>query len=483
MLTYEACNFSMKYTRIFMIAIAFFATLAPVPCHALAINSKWVLARTLSHSLEVKSTQLATDLSHQDVHIAKSQYDTKVSGQFNYTKDKSEQLNTIFGTESSTTNYNVAATQLTPLGTKVDLSFNNTKQTSNSLFYTANSLFEASTGLSLTQPLLQNSLGTNTRATVTLAQQNKMATQENVSSTLLTLAYQNLTKYWQWYLNCRLRVINQEALSAALRLYEVNRQKSALGLLDKSELYAFQANADLRRSDLLLTNASLAKTEGELKYALSAVDESLFLGKETMAAKTFPSADVMISESLASHPEYLAVKESLKAQHIDLVLKKNQRLPQIDLVGSLTLNGIDPNYNTALNDISEGHPVWMGGVNFVFPLQNRQARANLSKSKIENMQLIYKLKNIENKIVTQIREGVLRYQQTYKRLQAFASAAASQKLKWENEVTKYNEGRSDPDRVIQSQNDYLDTQKLYLQTQVDFQLAKLDLEYLRGRLE
>ena len=117
-----------------------------------------------------------------------------------------------------------------------------------------------------------------------------------------------------------------------------------------------------------------------------------------------------------------------------------------------------------------------------YPLQNRQARANFNKEKLKQAQALFGLQNTENKLITEIDQGYKKYLKAKSRMHVIATAVKHQKLKWEGEIKKYDQGRSDPDMVIRYQNDYLDTEKLYVQAQVDYFLARLALDVNRGVL-
>jgi len=446
------------------------------------LNAEAVRDRTITHNLDVKSAELEVDVSNQDYRMALSQYDLYLSGEYSYVKDLSERKSTIFGTNSTTTQYNLGLTQLTPTGTEFTLAFYNTKETSNSAFATSSSLFDSRAYANISQPILNNFFGLQTRGTVKQAKLGRDIALKDSISAIQDVLFANLQSYWQWYLQSRLKEIHYQAQSSATRLYRTNRQKMAIGLIEESEIYAFKANVDLKKSDFLQSQTNLASASTVLRVALDLPQDEIELGKETMTREKLVSADDMIMQAMEDHPEYQALKKSLKVQRIEVAMEKNSRLPQLDLQGSLALNGIDPTHSTAVSDIGNGNPVWTGGVSVSFPLQNRYARASYKKEKLKKTQLLYSLKKLENTIYTQIKEGHYSYKKAWERMNVVSQAVKHQRLKWEGEIKKYDQGRSDPDIVIRYQNDYLDTQKLFAQAQVDFQLAKLKLKYYRGKI-
>ncbi len=469
----------MRLKTILILFVFFFAALS---ANAATINSHVVLKRSFEQNPQAKSIKLDRKISIEDLREAKSQYDTSIIGEFSYEKDLSERSVTFLGTDTSTTNYNFGISQLIPTGTELLLGFYNTKSTSDSAFAAANTLYDSRYYFSVSQPILNNFLGFQNRHTVKLAKQGIKTVASSTNLQLQTLAYQNLQYYWSWYLYTKLNSISHTALEAASRLYRTNKQKMEIGLIEKPDIYAFAANVDIKRAELLEVQANRASVESQLRVAINIPHEKLSLGKESTRLSSLPSVSSMIEQAKKTNPEYLTAKNNLKTQDIVVAMKKNSRLPQLDLVASLTLNGIDPSYSTAHSDIYDNHPIWTGGVSLTYPLQNRQARANFNKEKLKQAQALFGLQNTENKLITEIDQGYKKYLKAKSRMHVIATAVKHQKLKWEGEIKKYDQGRSDPDMVIRYQNDYLDTEKLYVQAQVDYFLARLALDVNRGVL-
>jgi outer membrane protein len=457
-------------------------------CHtfnvwALTINSHIVLERTYHHNPEAQSIKLDKDISMEDLRESQAQYDTFLSGQLYYEKDKSERSIPVMGTNTSAANYNFGIRQLIPSGTEFTAGFYNSRATSDSAFSAAAALYDSRFYFSLKQPLLNNMFGYQNRKNVSLAKQGVKTTQTSIQASLQGLAYKNLSSYWTWYLYKKLEYISHDALGAAERLHRTNRQKMDIGLIEETDIYAFAANVDIKKAELLDVLSKAATSESQLRVAIDLPDAILKLGKQKLSFGKLPSTGIMIDQAKNTNPEFLTHKNTLKAQNIIVAMKKNARLPQIDLTTSLTLNGIDPTYATAFTDISNGNPIWTGGIEVTYPLQNRQARANYNKEKYKQAQALFSLKNMENKIIATIKNGYKKYRSARSRMYVVATAVQHQKLKWEGEVKKYDQGRSDPDVVIRYQNDYLDTKKLYAQSVFDYAMSRLELDSIRGLLK
>lgn len=449
---------------------------------AKVLSSQVVREQTITQSLSAKSEKLNPLLALEDLRDSKSQYDTTFSADFLYTKDESERANTVFGTESTTINYDIGFDQLLPTGTALQFDFLNTKESNNSPFIASPTLFDSRFSLGISQPILNNYFGYQNRKLVSATKKAYQAQQKASTSKLQKIILDNLTLYWSWVLQRTVAQVDAQALTAARKLYKTNKEKQDIGLIEKMDLYAFAANRDLIHNNRLSSENQLDRVTAQLASALSLRSDDLEYRFEKLQKVSFAKESDLVEKALKNNPEFLALKDSLKAQNITVSLQKNSKLPSIDLVGSLTLNGVDPSYSTAFSDIQNNNTVLVGGVNVSFPIQNRASRAAFKKAKVKKQQLLYSVKNFEQQLIENVKATLKNYKHSLKRVYVTSQAVKHQKLKWQGEIKRYDQGRSDPDLVIRYQNDYLDTKKLNAQARYDFEVAKLQLQYLLGEI-
>lgn len=450
--------------------------------HALTLTTSEVVRRTRDLSLSGKILILNNKLADADVIIAKSQYDPVAAANLSYTKDNTERSSTIFGTSTSQTQFSAGLSQLTPLGTQLQFGFTNTRDSTNSAFFNPNTYYDSRLTSQITQPLLKNSLGLITRQNIKLYKTARTATQSGTEAKLRELTAKNLMLYWRWYLTRHLANIHEQAVVLANRLYSTNTQKLKMGLIETPDLHAFAANLNIKSSNLIALKTEVSKTENQLRTALNIASSSpLTPGTENSNTAKPAPIDQLITRALNTHPALLASREDLKAHNIRLTMQKNAKLPQLDLVASLASNGLDAGYTSAAGDIADFNPVWSTGVNFSFPLGNRAARHEFKKLDIVKQQKLYTLKDLENQIISQITAAYDHYQNAGKNLGATSDAVYNQKMKWDGEVRRYHQGRSDPDLVIRYQDDYLNAKAAHLQAKVELGLAWIDLEQAQGK--
>lgn len=437
----------------------------------------------LSSNLQIEMARLTQKIGEQDLPAAKAIYDTHLSSTVTHAQDKSQRTTTVFGTSTKTTVYDVELEQKTPWGGEFGLDFLNQRDSSNSPFVTFNPVYESEVLMSLKQPVVRNFFGFADRKAVQIARKKIQALDYRTQSNIADVLYQIISNYWNFYFTDHLAQFEKEAVLKARDLYWTNRKKAEIGLIEDSDLFAFAANYDIRETEFLVAQNQNAMALEQLRLDLGFdVLENITAGRENfqkISPVLFANA---LAVALEKRADFLALKKELEAQNLALAMAKNSQWPQLDVIASLGLNGIDPGYGSAVQNIGDGHPSWQVGMEFSVPLQNRQKRSDYQKSQFEKAKKILELKQAEQKIAQQIAEKVKQQGYFLKRMQASERARSNQYQKMLGETRKYEQGRSDSDSVIRYQNDYIDAKKLALRSQVDYKLALVDLQLVQGTL-
>ncbi len=135
---------------------------------------------------------------------------------------------------------------------------------------------------------------------------------------------------------------------------------------------------------------------------------------------------------------------------------RNQTLPQLDLVSSLGLNGIDTNFQGSASRVSgNGNRNLAGNVGAVFslPIPNRTAQGNLQVSKLEVLQALMDLKRLEQTILVEADNAAGQIDTTRKRIEATSVASDFARPDFAGGSGALEYGRSTTFEVLQFQRD------------------------------
>jgi outer membrane protein TolC len=114
--------------------------------------------------------------------------------------------------------------------------------------------------------------------------------------------------------------------------------------------------------------------------------------------------ETLLADAFQNRVDYATAIQQAEIENIRLKYYKNQLLPKIDFVATLGVNGLST-YSTAssINSAFNGQaPEWMFTVQGSIPLGNVAGRANLAASHHLREEAIWKLKQVELSITTDV---------------------------------------------------------------------------------
>ncbi len=439
----------------------------------------------LENSLDVQIAKYDAYIKRTYLGRAKSIFDTFLRANIDYLKDEKKPQTTLLGDKNVINNYQAAVGKKLPLGTDLELKLGNKRQYSNSPFDTINPAHDAVVGLSLRQPLGKNFFGLADRATVKITKID-IANAEYTSLDNVEQALANVQiAYWNYILKREELSIKQDMRKKAQRLYEIYDNKYKKGLAEKADLLAVAANVRSRDNDVLGAQLAGETAKNDLLFLLNAADLSVQLQPlESLAVDPY-GVDLAsaVNIAISSRRDYKTVKNMVKANEIDLTVKKNALWPEIDLSASFEKNGLDSDYQEAWDEIvSEDNKEVFVGLEVKFPLENRKARSEKKEASLRKQQLIFMLKRVERLILRELNNTVnevntVKNQVT---LSGILVMLQGDKLKEEEKRQKY--GRSNSDILIRFEEDLLTARLQAAYDLFRYRVSLIDLDLAQNTL-
>lgn len=464
----------MKFVRVLLIAVLISAhtplSSAEVDVYMLNDDNGVEVSERISLSLH-ETLQLAV-LNNFDVQLnlydrlikeaelddAVSIYDTVLQLTAEYNYDRNEQASAIFGSSSHTGAAGAKITKLLPSGTDLSFDFQSARDSSNSAFATMNPAYESTLEMKFTQPLLRNFFGMYDWGGVKITRIDV----NNYSSEVLDKIEKNLADvekaYWELAVALRLADIADEMYLYAEEFHEVTKKKRKLGTAEATDLLAAEANMIQRRSELGIEEAALRRAMNKLKLLINYPDGRKYIIPSDSAE--IKDRDFALIPSLKtafeSRRDYRRARDDIKAKKIKFNMERNARWPQLDLEGSLLLNGVERNWQGAAADaFTHDNPEYNAKITFSFPFEDRDARSRYDAAKNNRAKALIKLKKVEKTIVTEIDDIVRKARAYNERARDARKVEALQKEKLAEEEKQFGYGRSDSDRMIRFQEDLL----------------------------
>ena len=417
--------------------------------------------------------------------------DPVLTGTIQYESAATQQPNTLFtGTSSlkqSTGTYDFGYQQGFVTGTAFNLSFNNTRQTTNNQRTTYSPTLQSNFKAQVTQHLLQGfGWGVNGRF-VLQAKNDRRITDSAFRAQLLYSVTQVENIYWGLVSAYEDEQAKERALAQSSQLTADNRKQLEIGTLapldvvnsdsavasDKQALVASKTNLEYQQ---LLMKQAIARNLNDPQLSNAPVVPTDRVSLDRLPEEDQPVED-LVKEAYANNPQIEQATLNMKNNEITIKAIKNGLLPTVDayafyggsgLGGSQSPNencggfggpfvpcvpGVSPiSYGSTLQNVFNNSSPDKGvGVNITIPLRNRVAQADQARSQMEYRQSQMRLQQL----YTQIRIQVIneQYALTNDRAQVNASQAArdfaAQSL--DAEQKKYKLGASTTALVLQQQ--------------------------------
>lgn len=439
----------------------------------------------LVNSFEVQLAQYDADIASTKKGEVESIYDTILDAEVNYEKDKRQRTTTILGTETQENNYNLGISKKLSTGTIVDVDLKNARNATNSSFVTSSVTHESTLGFSVYQDLGKNFLGIQDRGEVKLANLDVTNSQylswDRIENHLAAVQ----KHYWQLVLAKELVTIEEGMVEQAKKLYDLHQEKLADGLVELPEAIASEANYQMRLNELKLANNMYAEVQNQIKLLLDISNEEIQIVPAAVSEIVMHNNDrvAALKSAFENRRDYKIKANEIKRQGVELTMKRNNLWPEINLNASFSRNGLGDHFKQSVTNITdEDNPDFLASLVVSFPLENTKARAQLKGAKLKEAKAIVELKYLERIIAVAISDSVRNVNILREVALSSQNVADLQKKKLEEEMKRFNYGRSSTDTIIRFQEDALAAQRKLIQAKSQYFQAEIDLKKETGSL-
>ncbi|HYR58429.1 MAG TPA: TolC family protein [Chthoniobacteraceae bacterium] len=261
--------------------------------------------------------------------------------------------------------------------------------------------YQTTATVTLIQPLLKNFGPAANLADLRVARLNKKTQfftwKQRVSTTVQSV----IGVYYEMLYAMRDVDVKQDAIAAGEKLLAQNKRRLELGFMSPIDVRQAEVAVSTDREALLSSKGLFMERQFALKRLvldeLQSGDHRIFV---PMTAPRLPvpkldRADFM-QTALARRYDYQGALLDAEAQNVRLRFARNQLWPQVDLVGTYGVNGLEGSYGESFGRAFTAHtPEWTAGVQVQIPLGFVKERAQLNLVKGLKEQAVLKIKQTE----------------------------------------------------------------------------------------
>ncbi len=459
------------------------------------------IIRALSNNVSIEVESFNSKVKKETIIDSLSEFDATLGLELS-TGRKTQQLASAFSSpnrmENDNDNWDLSLSQKLVTGANYQFDFTNNRNKTNSATAGLNPSYSSEFQLSLTQPLLKNFGIDLNKRNIHIAKNEVDISDHEFKTKVIETVSEVENIYWDFVFTLGDLEVKQKSLERAKDFQRLVKAQVLVGIMAPIETLQAESEVASREEFLLSAQDSIDDNQDKLKNILN-IDFSSPEGLSPI----YPSnkANVLIVDfdfneivkmALSNRPDYLAKKKDLENKNILVKYQENQIYPSVDLVGSLGINGLSGeattitsgtfqgtsayggSYGNSLTDaLSTNYYDWEFGVKFSYPLGNRSAKSKLSASRLEKAQLILGIKDLEKKIILEVRESARQLKTDSKRIKAatVAKKLAEEKLKAEEK--KFEVGLSTSFNVLKFQEDLAEAQSNEIKTIIDYKQSRI----------
>ena len=388
----------------------------------------------------------------------------------------------------------------------LQLTLNNVRNSSNSLFSIINPNFESYFNFSFTQPLWRGFRQTQTERQLKIynldRRINESQFKERVSDIILRLQ----TQYWELVSAIDNHETRRQSREQAVLQHELNKRRVAVGISAPMEVSRTRAEVSRREQATIQAEVQIVVRQNAVKKLLTP-DRSASLWNLTLIPTDRPRIrplDITLEDAIGE-----ALKRRTELERLDLEMEKNrierkfyrkEGKPRVNLranVGSYGRSGQvfknvdffgertrepDPtnpffgNFGTSLGQALGFDYISYGiFVDVEIPLRNRRNEGLLAETAILDRRLRHEHREQEQTIVEEVRNAYERLGIRKRELDMSALALRFAQEQLELETKRFKAGLSTNFELLQYQRDVAEARLVELRSQIDYQLALTEL--------
>ena len=407
------------------------------------------------------------------------QFDPAITGQVNWTRSSVPNIDpAAYGTNAltgSNANYNVGYTQGFGPGTALNVGFNNSYNTTNSLQSAFSPYTTSNLGFTVTQPLMRGfGLAVNRRYIRISKNEQKIASLL-MRQQLIATVYGVVRLYTDLVALYEDVKVKEETLNSAEKLYTDTKSEVDEGTQAPVELTRANAQVFSIRQDLVDSRGLLEEQEAIIKNIITRRTDN---DPEVLNARIIPTDSIevpagdetrslqdLVTLAFANRPDLAQAGVQVDNTQISLEGSRNELRPQIDVVGTAQnnalaaqLNPLVPSidspliggYGNALDQLAtRKYPSYGVGLNITLPLRNRIAQADVTRDEILLRQSQVLQQQLRKQAQLEVEDAVIAMRRARASYEAAIQTQALQQESLNVEQAKFDVGASTSFFIIQ----------------------------------
>jgi outer membrane protein TolC len=484
----------------------------------LELSLRSYIELVMANNTDVSITKLNVDTARNAILRGFAPFDPFVTASFNSTRTKTPSTSALdaastLGTLSQPVNFNYS--QLLQNGTSYNVSFAETKFSTNSGFATLNPSYSSGLSVALTQPLIRNRGMFVNRIPIMMAQSRFKKAGFDLKTSLITLLSNAELVYWQTVqLRENLRV-QESALDLADKFLKRSQRELELGAISKLDIYQPQLQFVQAQAAVSQALYLLRQQEDAVRKQIGAdLDPDIrklpIVLTESVAAPLNAGkldGEMLIEKALLMRPDLRSQMQDLDTDDLNIKQVQNALRPDLSLTGVYTSQGIGGtlfNRVNVFNGVANqstvtqilpggfgdsldqlfgfGFPVYGFGVRLRLPIRNRQSAADMADALVNKRRDALQVRGVEQQVRLDVLTSVNLVESSKVALDLSIKSRDFAQKRLDAENKKYELGTSQIFLVLQAQTDLINAESNVVIQSINYKRNILNLLQTTGEL-
>ncbi len=308
------------------------------------------------------------------------------------------------------------------------------------------------------QPLMRGGRTYVARAEITNAKYELDVREAQLQADILGVIARTKAAYYSTVRAARLIEVTHDAIDRDLELLSYSRALFDAGRVSLRDVYSAEISLSRDRARLAVRESERELAQNRLRDVLGLpIDAKVEITDQSIPFRPVQiRLDEWIGLALQNRPELMGLRAELGRAALQVKLRKNDVLPQLDVFGRYR------------QDVTFSANDWIAGLEFSVPLGNRASKSRLTSSEIEYARLQRFYTQRERQIELEVREIEIQLRSSVDRLKQLTNGVEQAKALREVAVVRCRRGQANNLDITDADSDLQAAQSELLQAVVDY---------------
>lgn len=470
----------------------------------------------LSNNLEIAIENFNEDLNRAQVLKVKGHYDPTMSFIVGWNSRETPTSSTLQAGQGVTVNeldgftFDSSFIQNVGGGGTLNLSFQNGRNLTNSLFQFINPRYDSSFNISFIQPLWRGFFQNDTRRQIQILNLDTKIGDTQFKQKVVEVIQQLQNQYWELVYAVANYETQRKSVELAIIQYQDNKKRVDIGVMAPIEITSSKAEVARRDQTLIQSEVQIINAQNGLKRLLASdplasIWDLVIIPTDSPRLRNVSSTlRQSLDTAFRNRPELQRIQLQIEQNEINRKFYTMEGKPNVNLrtnfgtVGAagqvfqtlmvdLDGDGIpessggrvphtsDPrygNFSTAWGQISHfNFRNWGLFLDIQIPIRNRANEADLATVTLRQRQFESTMKNQQHLIMVEVRNAYETITTRQKSMEAARLARQLAEEQLDGETKRFQAGLSTNFEVLRFQRDLAENQVSELRAEVDYELA------------